>query len=69
VQVPTSHKTMADTVDDILQESASLTDRKKLIAEYWAEGVSQLAECVVGLRCLTFGKVGPSARGGRVAVA
>jgi hypothetical protein len=48
VQVPAPHKTMADTVDDILRESASLTDRKKLIAEYWTEGgVHQLAESVV----------------------
>jgi hypothetical protein len=38
VQIPAPRKTMADTVDDILRESASLTDRKKMIAEYWADG-------------------------------
>jgi hypothetical protein len=38
VQIPAPRKTMADTVDDIIKESASLTDRKKMIAEYWADG-------------------------------
>jgi hypothetical protein len=38
VQIPAPRKTMADTVDDILRESATLTDRKKMIAEYWADG-------------------------------
>jgi hypothetical protein len=38
VSIPAPRKTMADTVDDIIRESATLTDRKKMIAEYWADG-------------------------------
>jgi hypothetical protein len=37
-QIPTPPKSVSQTADNLLQESAGLTDRKKSMAVYWSDG-------------------------------
>jgi hypothetical protein len=37
-QIPVPSRSIVDCIDDILAESANLDDRKKVVAEYWADG-------------------------------
>ena len=38
MQIPSPPKSVPDSVDNMVKESAGLNDRKKSMAVYWADG-------------------------------